>query len=229
VTTREIAEAAGIAEGTIFRVFPDKDAVISAVVASVLDPAPLVAELRQIDPTAALPDVLGAAVDAMRRRVESVWQIMFMLRMSGPPGREADTSNFVVVNAHGAPPKRHQPPDLTEVMNALADLLLPHREELRVPPAEAAKLLRMITFASAHPRLTDGDPLSTGDIVSLLLNGVGRHDRANLDTATASPAEKSTSERSDPTPESPSEAPPGARHTPPIPSDSFPSVPVGAR
>ena len=37
--------------------FPDKDAVIDAVVSSVLDPAPYVAELRTIDPYASLEDV----------------------------------------------------------------------------------------------------------------------------------------------------------------------------
>jgi len=163
VTTREIAEAAGIAEGTIFRVFPDKDAVIRAVVERVLDPAPYVDALRRIDPDQGLESVLTQAVDAMRRRLESVWQIMWMLRLAGPPGSGRDESKY-------APAAR---PDMAAAGEAMADLLLPHRDRLRVPPIEAARLFRLVTFSSAHPAITDGNMLPTPEIVDLLLYGIG--------------------------------------------------------
>ena len=59
VSTRQIAEVAGIAEGTIFGVFPDKDAVVQAVLQAALDPEPTDRELAAIDRSLPFEDQLS--------------------------------------------------------------------------------------------------------------------------------------------------------------------------
>ena len=81
VTTRQIAEAAGIAEGTIFRVFPDKESLIEAVVESAFDTKTVDAALAAIDPDLPLEPRLVAAVDILRRRFADILQLRTAVEM----------------------------------------------------------------------------------------------------------------------------------------------------
>ena len=154
VTTRQIAEAAGIAEGTIFRVFPDKESLIEAVVESAFDSASTDAALAAIDPSLPLEARLVAAVDLLRRRVADLWHLRTALGM--------------MQMASGTAGDRHRAPDLAP----LAAVLLPDRDRLRREPLEAAHLLRGLTIASTHPALVLDEPLPSEEIVSLFLDGI---------------------------------------------------------
>src|SRR6478736_24792 len=57
-TTRELAEAAGVAEGTLFRVFDDKATLMRAAVHAALDPAAAVPAIEAIDLALPLRDRL---------------------------------------------------------------------------------------------------------------------------------------------------------------------------
>ena len=158
VTTRQIAECAGIAEGTIFRVFPDKDALIEAVVEKALDPAPLEARLAQIDRTLPLAARLTEAVRAMQERNESVWQLISNVGFTASPERDAL--------------RRRNLADLP----ALVALFVPDAGQLRFDARSSARRLRALTVACSHPALIGDEPLDADDIVSLFLDGTRRRD-----------------------------------------------------
>lgn len=157
VTTAQIAMASGIAEGTLFRVFPDKDTLLCAAIQTAFDPAPTERELEAIEADLGLRPRLIAAVEILRRRVEAIWQLMAILGMTAPPVQSALASRPV--------------PSHDGTVRLIAALFEPHRGELRCEPEQAARLLRMMTFAGAHPKINEGQPLTAAEIVAVLLDG----------------------------------------------------------
>lgn len=156
VSTKAIAEAAGIAEGTIFRVFPTKEAIIDAIFEDAFDHESRRHEIAAIDLNADLETRLVALATILQRRIRRIQDLLAAVGLRRLKSMHKRKNG-----------KRHDP-NLT----GITAIIEPDRDRLRVPPQEAARLLFAIVMAMTNPMMGGRSDIDPKEIVALLLNGV---------------------------------------------------------
>jgi AcrR family transcriptional regulator len=160
VSTKEIAKAAGIAEGTIFRVFDNKEEIVHACLHEVLDNKALVVEVGQVDRELGLRDRLAVAVGIMQDHLKELFNLMVVLQSSGRPLQRPDHADA----------ERRRKEASAELDAAFVDLIGADAAQLRIPAKDFLAYLRMLTLSSVHPML-EGTNASAEELVGILLEG----------------------------------------------------------
>jgi AcrR family transcriptional regulator len=162
VTTKQIADAAGIAEGTVFRAFADKQELVTAAFARFMDPAPFRRAVGQIDASATLEVKLRVIVELLRERFTGIVGMMHAL---GGPDRAKFKGGH---DAHHAP--------RVEMATAVAAVLETESARLRIDSPTAGHLVCLVVFASEFPSFSEARRLTTDELVDFILRGIARED-----------------------------------------------------
>lgn len=155
VTTKQIADAAGVAEGTIFRVFDSKDDLIAAAVDRALDMESFLADLASIDVEQDLRGRLTDLCTHLQDRFRGIFLLMSAMGMVGPPKDH-----------------RHNEAGRRRAVEIMVAVVEPDAGRLSCDPVDLVHMLRMLTFSGTHPHISDGHLLTPEQIVGTLLDGV---------------------------------------------------------
>lgn len=180
VSSKELAEAAGVAEGTLFRAFGDKNSLLGAVALEGLfrasNPAGTRDELAAVDRSLPLAERLTQTIELGRARMASATRWMDVLR------RLADHEQFRQLS-----PERHaQMAETRDTLMAqremqramtiegLTRVLEPDAGSLRFPLDVVVSLLEA-AIAGTHARvdrLSDEPPPAASVVADALVHGI---------------------------------------------------------
>lgn len=160
VSTRQIATAAGVAEGTIFGVFESKNSLVVCSVIQALDPQVTLDGLNAIDPALPLRERLALAADLVHTRFAEHAQLLTAARK-------------LIFAGHGDPEAQSRMAINRErLKNALSGVIEPDAAALRRSPEAVAQMLLLFCGANTYGPFGDPDGFRGAELVSLLLDGL---------------------------------------------------------
>lgn len=156
VTSRQLAQAANVAEGTLFRTFGDKEALLLAFLEREMRECFSAAELSEVPGEDGLEAYIDAAIHLLRdrfARANRVWMALGHLAVQGTE-----------IAAHALEVLRGQ----------LAEGLVPFASRMRISREAAAEILISLVMSSAS-EWGKFSPLATReDIRTVLMYGIVR-------------------------------------------------------
>lgn len=155
VSTRQIAERAGVAEGTIFRVVDSKEELVDLAISRAFEPGPFVDRVLEIDRDQPLAARLTALVAIMQQRFRATFGLIRQVGLLGPPDHDSEAADAW----------------RTRLQELLVDLVGDDARRLSIPADAFVHRLRLLTFAGSHDQIADGRLLTPEQVVETLLHG----------------------------------------------------------
>ncbi|GIE93152.1 TetR/AcrR family transcriptional regulator [Paractinoplanes rishiriensis] len=160
VSTRQIAAAAGVAEGTIFGVFDSKHSLVVCSVIKALDPQSTLDGVAAIDRSLPLRDRLTAAAELIHDRFADNAHLM-------------NAARRLIFAGHADPDAQARMSTNRERLHAaLVSVIEPDAARLRRSPETVARMLLLFCGANTFGPFGDPDGFRGAEIVSLLLDGL---------------------------------------------------------
>lgn len=167
VTTGQVARAAGIGEGTIFRAFADKEELLDACLAEAMNPDRALRELASVSLDEPLAARLVQAAEALRAHLERMGTVIGALHASGHRHGQPRGSR---------PAAGDRDSSVQATREAVTELIEPDRAALRLEPEKLASIFLGMLF-SRQPA-ADGAGPAAADLVDVLLHGALRDPRS---------------------------------------------------
>lgn len=153
VTSKQLAQAAGISEGTIFRSFGDKDTLLQELLRREMCTGLAIDDLERLE-YADLADFVTVATHRLVDRFTELFRLVVAL---GP------------LAAH---PKEESVSDFDDLHARLAALFAAFEDELRTTPDTAAEVLRTLAFAASSSWGATPLYVTRDDVSAVLLHGI---------------------------------------------------------
>ncbi|MFG6195029.1 TetR/AcrR family transcriptional regulator [Nonomuraea sp. JJY05] len=184
VTTAQVARAAGIGEGTIFRAFGDKETLLAACMAEAARPDDTLAHVGAIALDVPLEERLIEAADTLRGYLARMGAVAGALTASGGLRRDPRLLDAPSEEGRGATSDAPEEgrgaqggagralsgreASMAATREVLSGLFEPERDDLRLPPERLAEAFQFLILASGRG---GSSPLTSAELVDLFLHG----------------------------------------------------------